>query len=83
MLRPFTAETSTDVFDDATIEAQPPGSHQGARRGQISTHALEGADRQFRGMEDTLEDALAQHLDGPGKTDAIRVQAFALGCLLH
>ena len=45
MLRPFATKTSTDVFDDTTIEAQPPRSHQLPRRSQVSTYALEGADR--------------------------------------
>ena len=81
MLRTFATETGTDVFDDTTIEAQPPGSDQVARRGQVRTHALKCAYSQFRRGEATLEDGLTQHLDGPGKTDAIRVQALALGRL--
>jgi hypothetical protein len=83
MLRPFATETSTDVFDDPTIEAQPSGSHQLASRGQVGTHALEGADRQLGGMEDALDDGLTQDLDGASKTDAIGVQALALGRLQH
>ena len=83
MLRPFATETGTDVFDDTTIEAQASGSHQGTRRSQVRTHALECAHRQFRRVEDTLDDALTQDLDGPGKTDAIGIQALALGCPQH
>jgi len=83
VLRAFATETSTDMFDDTTIEAQPSGSDQDARRGQIGTQALEDTDRLLRGMQDTLDDGLTQDLDGGGKTDAIRVQALALGRLPH
>ena len=74
MLGTFATETGTDVFDDATIEAQPPGSQQGTRGGQIGTHALDGTDRQLGGMEATLDDGLTQDLDGPRKTDAIGIR---------
>src|SRR2546428_8260079 len=70
MLGTFATEAGTDVFDDTTIEAQPSGSHQLARRSQVGTDALEGAYRQLRGMEDALDDGLTQHLDGSGKTNA-------------
>ncbi len=83
MLRPFTAETSPEVFDDTTIEAQPPGSHQLARGGQVRTQALEDAHRLLRRVEGTLDDGLTQHLDGPGKTDAIGIQALALSRPQH
>jgi hypothetical protein len=83
MLRAFATETSTDMFDHTTIEAQPSGSDQGARRGQVRTHALKDTERQFGGMQDTLDDGLTQDLDGAGKTDAIGVQALALGRPQH
>ena len=83
MLGTCAAETGTDVFDDTTMEAQPPGSDQVARTGQVCTHALEGAHGQFLRGEATLKDGLTQHLDGSGKTDAIGVQAFALSRLKH
>src|SRR5437588_11950463 len=83
MLGAFATETSTDMFDHATIETQPPRSHQGARRGQVSTHALEDAERQFWGMESTLLDGLTQDVDGARKADAIRVQALGPSRLQH
>src|SRR5256714_10446313 len=83
MLGAFATETSTDMFDHATIETQPPRSHQGARRGQVSTHALEDAEHQLWAMESTLLESLTQDVDGARKTDAIGVQALALGRPQH
>ena len=83
MLGAFATETSTDMFDHATIETQPPRSHQGARRGQVSTHTLEDAEGQLWGMESTLLDGLTQDVDGARKTDAIGVHVLALSRLQH
>ena len=83
MLRPFATEPSTDVFDDATIEAQSPGSTQCPFGGQVGTQTLEGALDLLRRSERALNDGLSQHLDGSGETDAIGVQALALGRLQH
>ena len=83
MLGTFATKASTDVFDDATIETQAPGSDQGSLGGQIGTHALEQAVGLLLGNEGTVNDALPQHLDGSGKTDAIGVQALGLSRLPH
>src|SRR5881398_2521909 len=83
MLGTFATKASTDVFDDATIETQPPGSNQGSLRGQIRTHALEQTLDLLLGNKGTVNDALPQHLDGSGKTDAIGVQALGLSRLPH
>ena len=83
MLGTFATKASTDVFDGATIETQSPGSDQGSLGGQIRTHALEQALDLLRGSESTVNDALPQHLDGSGKTDAIGVQALGLSRLPH
>src|SRR6266566_5738208 len=81
MLGTFATETSTDVFDDARIEAQSTGSHQGPRCSQIGIQTFEHAHGLLLRSHGTLDDGLAEHLNGTGKTEAIGIQLLAGGRL--
>src|SRR2546428_9479674 len=79
----FATETSTEMFADTRIEAQPTTRNQGSRRGQIGIETLKHAHDLLLGSHDTLDDGLAQHLDGTSKTETIRIQLLAGGRLHH
>ncbi len=83
MLRTLATKPRTDVFDDATIEAQPPRRDQGPVVGQIGIHASQ----QPRGLlgrgQSTVDEDLSQHLDAGSKTDAVGIQVLGLSGLHH
>ncbi len=83
MLRTLATKPRTDVFDDATIEAQPPRRDQGPVGGQIGIRTPQ----QPRGVlgrgESTVDEGLSQHLDAGSKTDAVGIQVLGLSSLHH